>query len=353
MIHFATIALLAWGSLGPVDGPETEDWAGLDRELAELTRAASGPKGGPRPTIRFQIVGAASDGEVFEVLGVDELGVQVRQLQLGLRGEFSEHFSYLIRFQARSGQTRLQAARVEWHPTDQVTVRMGNLRLPVIHSRNVPRPRVLFIERSEQARTLRRRDGGAELSWSHPRLRAVVGAHNGGDGFGSDLLLVARVEGNLIGEGAVRQEYSPAVDAETVLLVGLGLVEEGSIGDGTIWIADAVFIHERLYLHGEVLDYGDGFGPGSVLVGPAALASGSAGRNPFSTTLGVRLDEIWDVAARFEWLDDSDRTWDAILGANRALPEVGARLQLNWTVRESDAGALTGQRLALGVFWSI
>jgi len=338
------------GELGAATKPPVDDWAGLDRELAAWTRPRPGADtSGPRPTIRLQILGARSTGEGFAVSGGDELGVTLRQLQLGLRGEIGR-FAYLFRVQARDAP-RIQAARVAWRPVDGWTLRLGNL--PVILSRNVPRPNVMFVERSRQARTLRRRDGGFELEWESPFARAVIGAHNGGDGTGDDLLLLGRVEANLIGSGEVRQEFSPSVDAATVLVVGAAILDEGTLADGTIWIADAALVHRRLFLHGEVVGYADDFVPSAVPVGPAALASGSGGRIPFGATCGVRFDERWDAGLRFEWADDSDRTWDVLVGLNRTLPDIGARLQLNWRVRESDAGALAGQRWVLGLFWSI
>lgn len=346
-----SLALLLCAALVQADG-EPEDWAGLDRELERILRVEAPPSGGPRPTVRLQIVGAGSTGEAYEVgPGVDERGVTLRQLQLGLRGEAGD-FEYLFRVQARE-KPRLQAARIGWRPVDGLLVRVGNLRLPIIHSRNVPRQHVMFIERSNQGRVLRRRDAGLEVEWAHPFVRALVGAHNGADGAGSDGLLIGRIEANVVGRGEVRHEYSPAVDAECVLVLGLGAAHEAALDEGTILIGDAVLVCRRLYLHGEVVHFGDGFVLGAVGTGPLVLAEGSAGRTAASGTVGFRFDELWDAGARFEWADDPNRTWSALLGVNRALPTIGARLQLNWTVQGSDAAANRGQRVALGLFWSI
>lgn len=329
----------------------TPGFAALDAELTSLaTSVVEDDREGPRLSGFFRIYHETSHGPAF-VAGVDpeSEGVRPRNLQLHVSGRHGKT-EYRISVEAFTGTYQLFDTFLRTPLSDDVTLTVGNFRSPLLAISRTIASEELFSRRSQQSATWVQRNFGAEL-WVDlgDRTRLTLAATNGGDGTADELLVAGRVDHQLVGDTKALPG-ARSTDAPTNWWIGAAWGDEGSIDDGEVLALETAVAWDRWWAGLEVVDYGSGFTPGSVVSGNASRASGQADATPWSLSLAMAIDDEWELVSRYEDFDRQD-IWIGNLGVNWR-PRPGLRWNLHAYHQEASGGGPEGDRVDLGVVLS-
>ena len=103
-----------------------------------------------------------------------------------------------------------------------------------------------------------------------------------------------------------------------------------------------------LSFYGEITDFDDDWSP--VLESRFGSVFDAGGATPWSVTVSMMIQpETWEIAARYEELDDMGDTSLLTLGANYYLTGHNAKAQFNVIDISSDVDAQEGTIFGLGL----
>jgi hypothetical protein len=349
-LALSTLSLISLAS-GADGSHASDDWQGLDREIEQLQRqleSTQGKTAGPRIS-GFILTSYERFDDIAGSHIADRDGFQVNKVWLEVNGPAGEGFRYNLGIDALTSQGQFQFRDVEvsFPVVGHVRGTMGKFRPPFLYSATDARSKGLFLHRSVQGSIWNRRDDGFMLNGKVDGVRWFASAQNGGDGADKDLLLVGKLAWAVAGGGIdLKQEGGYGVDAKTRITAGVGVVNEGSIDQGTVLGGEVEGCSGRFFFQGEVVDYGDGFTPNSVRHGAAKHASGSGGTTPYAVALACMLTGKHEAAVRYEDLDDIQRTRKTWFGLNWYVHGHACKWQLDW---EHTAGVNEAALLELGV----
>tara|TARA_R110002072_G_scaffold128081_5_gene265623 strand:+ start:966 stop:2039 length:1074 start_codon:yes stop_codon:yes gene_type:complete len=305
------------------------------------------PEGGPEFFGFLRIYDETSHGPGF-VAGADpELqALRILQIRMGLRGQVAGT-NYFITTEGATGAITLVDAFARTEITDDLGVTIGRFRAPFSFNGLLPASVLLMTRRSRQSLVWAGRDTGVMLDHSvGDRTHVFVAAQNGGDGTSDEHMLTARVEHQIAGQHRP-QVGALCLDAETDILLGVAIADEGSVSGGQAFAADVTATWQRWYAQAEVVGYGDGYTPGGVMGGIGARANGQGGTTPWALASAFAIDEELEAVARYEDQDLLD-TWVGTVGVNWR-PQPGVRWGLHIGHQEGAGASLEGDRLDLGV----
>ncbi len=224
-----------------------------------------------------------------------------------------------------------------------VNLYFGNFRCPVVNSGMLDEGKLLMIDRTRIGQFFDVYQAGAAVVADIDAFHIKLAAQNGGDGAADELGLVARAEYK-VGEGAKQREGALGAEGFDAT-IGLGYFEDGGMGNEfDAFIADAYATYDQFSLHAEVVDMGGDL---------AAMTVGNAGgesATPYTATLGFRIDERFEVALRYQDLDDTNDTTQIGGGFNYYVAGHAAKWQVNVSQYDnaSDDGLLIQVGLSLG-----
>lgn len=330
------------------------DWEVLDAEVAELTREldAAGPllefagyiKSSYR---RSNDLVYTFDPDTFAPLG-DLGGFAIDSMGLSLKGQVEE-FSF--KFGYNPSADKLRSTYVRWQVTDAARLTMGKFKVPLLRSRLVRTTRLLFLDRSVQARATGPRELGlkAELDLSEA-MRLRIALQDGTDGTLSDKRWTARLEADLLGGGLLKYEGAYKAKDRWRSSLGIGISDDGFFADGRVLAADLGLTRSRFSLALEWLDHGDDLGTYKRgLVDPATILQ-RGGTQPYGVSVSwILVDKKLEAAVRLQNFDDPNHTEMTTLGLNYYLHGHNAKVQLNWIDVASDIAGLESNVIALGV----
>ena len=287
-----------------------------------------------------------NDPDTFEELGTLS-GFDFDSLSITLQGEVGD-YEYKLGY--NPDRDRIRSAYARFRPVEPLRLTLGRFKAPLLRSRLVRTTRLLFPNRTVLAVQSGPRDLGAKAELDlgeHVRWYAAV--QNGEDDLGDDHQLTTRLQWEAVGGGVASYEGAWSGD-ELELTLGVGLADDGTLGDGRILAADAAASWGRFSLHGELVHWGDDFGVyDDDLIDPASLIQ-RADTTPYDVTASVMVvPEALEAAVRLEDLDDANDTRRLSVSLNWYQSGHDAKWMASWLKVRSDLEGLESDVFVFGL----
>jgi len=349
MLHLLLLAVL----VGPPSGTEGEAWLQLDKELAALGQDLEPDHSGLSVSLYIKSSYRSSDDLVysydpttFQPLG-DLGGFAIDSMGLGVKGEFGD-FTFKLGYNPLVDKLRSTYARFQ--ASEHTQISMGRFKVPLLRSRLVSTTRLLFLDRTVQARATGPRELGLMVESDFTeRVNLIVAIQNGADGTLEEKRVTGRLELALSGGGVSRYEGAYKAKDRVRTSLGLAASDDHSFDDGRVLALDLATTFDRWSLSGEVVDHGDDLGLYSKgLIDPATIMMRGGTRAWDVTASWMILDDRLELAGRVEGFDDPSHTRMVTFGLNKYFVGHSAKLQWNWIDVSSDIPGLESTVLALG-----
>jgi phosphate-selective porin len=358
---YGAFALTAVGAVG--QATET-GWSGLDQEISSLsaTLAAQNAPTGPKVTGYLITAldyesdtlevddandnGVIDSGEVAE--GDDTLGWNFRNVRIGAAGDLGQDYFFRINFELRDGSAELRDAYVDWKITDGIKGRWGRYKVPFARTALTPKTKLLFLERTLIGQAFNFRDLGIMVSGQFEMVNFWVNAQNGSDSAIKDMFYNGRVTFDVMGDGVAAVEGSYGAGDPLALSVGLAAGEDSGADDSFVWILEAALTSGPFSVSGEIADFDEGSG---LYITPFTTTLGDV--TPWSITGSFAFTEEYEIAGRFQNVDDEDDTVVYGVSVNRYVSGHDIKWTLQYvrtdTDAEVDAIELDRDQVALGL----
>ena len=242
----------------------------------------------------------------------------------------------------------LQEAYASWNLSESLKLTVGRFRTPSTRSARVPSEQLLFLNRSLIGDFGYVFDDGAMLSGAYDNnLSWWLSAQNGFDGVENDLRYNARVQ-YAFGLPTPTSEGAYVSTEEVETTVGAFYGDEGQFNNGSYFGGDVTANYGPFSFYGEVVNFSDDWA-GALAGRFGTDFSPTDGATPWSTTFSYMLEpETWELAVRYEELDDASDTSLLTFGANYYVAGHNAKWQLNIADISSDVDAQDGLLVGLG-----
>lgn len=237
---------------------------------------------------------------------------------------------------------------------EDASVRIGQYCSRFLWSSCIDERDLVFLDRSFIGESMDGRDTGVEFYGDTGRLNWWAGAQNGLDGLADELALNARASWRILGDTLCCQEGAVGIPHDA-WLVGVGYYDDRSMDDGDIVGVDTYFASGAWSASAELADYGDDMAPMAALSSTTGvLAPGMGGmggsETPWSVAVGYLFEgSPWQVAARFQDLDDADDTSLMTFGVNYHVGPGPTRWTVQFDHSTSDMDTLEADTLAFGL----
>lgn len=258
-------------------------------------------------------------------------GFQMRRMKLGFTGRVAKDWSYrvLLNTSRSNGSAILQDAYVDYALSDKVSIRMGQLKIPLLREELVEDSRQLAAERSlVNSAFTQDRSQGVVLTYDADPLNFKVGFSDGLNSDNTDFpgsenaafivagqadwALTARVEYLLSGQPKLLTDFTAEPDQPFAAMVGGAVHYQQSPNSNAAGDLDRDTLQYTVDLSLE----GAGWNFYGAFIGRSdefrALGS-SATFDDFAAIAqaGIRLDKRWEPFVRWEaFFFDSDRGLD-------------------------------------------
>lgn len=330
-----------------------DDWSTLDQEVEALTSSLSATpqNGGPQMfgRIRMMYV-SASDTPAFFV-GDDTGDFNVRDARFGVQGSRGD-YSYKVQVDFADNDAlvlgqfgELLDAYLEFPIGGNVTGRFGQFKAGFARSALVSSGVLAFTDRSGIGALFSDRNEGIQVGGEFDQLTWTVGAQDGTDLDGDDIMITGRVAFDVLGSGKDLAEGAYGGPDAPAATAAIGFYDDGGLSDGDGFILE---FHggTNVYSFGaDILDIGD-----MITVANGTATDGLHGitlvadSTPFSVYGSYMFQpDTWEVALRYQ---DYDNTFDETkidLAVNNYLDGHNLKWTLQVSTSESDA-AVPGDR---------
>lgn len=320
---------------------ESEDWASLDREIAELAANLNQPSSGFSVGGYLRINFASSDDLPVAPTNNDLSGFLFDNARMYFEGQTGDWGVY-VQVEAGSGTLDLIDAFIHTDLNEYVTFTMGQFKRPLLWSGMLEPIHLLLIPYTTSGSIWSTRDLGAQANGSWERLRWWAAAHNGSDNAGDEFRYTGRVAVHLLGPDYATQrliEGAYGAPQALNLVLGAGASDDDQISGGDAGAVDARLTWDQLYLHGEYVHQ-----PDDPALGFLANASQWA-----ATASYMIVPDQWEVALRWEELNDSVDRGGFIVGVNYYIEGHNVKWQLNYADIDADAPGNDTQVFSLGL----
>jgi phosphate-selective porin len=322
---YGAIALAAVGAAGQATD---SGWSGLDQEINSLsaslaTQNATGPKLGGYIITRLDFEsnplvftdansnGVIDTGEITE--GDDTLGWSIRRARINVSGDLGHDYSYKVSFDLASGTAELRDAYVDWKITDGIKGRWGRYKMPFVRSGLISAQKLLFLQRTAIGERLGGRDLGIAVSGQFEQVNFWLNAQNGIDGVTKDMFYNGRVTFDVMGDGVAQIEGAYGAGDALGLTVGGAFGDDSALDKGTVWALEAALTSGPFSVAAEIADFDDDLG----------------NNTPWDATASFLFTDQYELAARYEDLDDADNGTLWTVGVNRYV----AGHDIKWTLQ--------------------
>lgn len=354
--RLAALVLVAGAARAATD--PASDYALLDNHSENLQAALAGGSTGPVNVGYLLRTSYASSGDTLFAPGAgqDLGGFRTQDASLWFQGTIGG-YEVFLRTDASDatdwplpslaagqiGGVNLRDAWAKAPIAEGVSLYFGNFRCPVVNSGMLDEGKLLMIDRTRIGQFFDVYQAGAAVVADVENFHLKLAAQNGGDGSADELGIVARAEYK-VGEGAKQREGALGAEGFDATF-GLGYFQDRGMGNEfEAYIADAYATYEQFSLHAELVDMGGDL---------AAMTVGNAGgesATPYSATLGFRINNEFELAVRYQDLDDTNDTTQIGGGFNYYIAGHAAKWQVNVSQFDNDAddGVLVQVGLSLG-----
>lgn len=355
-IVIGALALTAASSLSYA-GSETKEWSSLDRDIASLAQTPAGPASG------FNVGGFVRSRYAYSEDVDADTGTAGKQKLSGFgldnaRVELSASqgdYGVFIALEGGGGTADLYEAYGTFRITDGVTGQMGRFRAPFLWSALITENHQILLDRTFSGQAWQGRDDGIQVSGTFDQFGWWLAFQNGQDSVADEYSWTARASFNALGTGIGMQEGAYGASEETSLTVGAAYTDDSTPQDGEAWALDLGFTQSAFSAHGEIVSYGDdvqldsGLNTSTGVINPIAIIPNGTD-TPWSATVGYMITpNQYEIAARYEDLDDVDNTTVWALGINRYVVGHDAKWTLQYSSSNSDVAGKEADTLALGL----
>lgn len=357
LIRLASCSLLGGATFASHlgDAPTLNDYDRLEYDLSRL-EAALAPQGGAGgANVGFLLrssYGTSGDDIYQKASGADLGGFrmqdavvwvngQIGDYEVFIRADGSDATDYPPIMGGSPGPLNVRDAWARTPICEYADLYFGSFRCPVVNSSMLDEGKLAFIDRTRLGQMFDVYQTGAAVVADIEQFHIKLAAQDGADGSGDELGIVARAEYK-VGDGAKHREGAYGAEGFDAT-IGLGYFDDGVADDVNAMVFDAYATMDAFSLHAEIVDMGDGL---ATMMGLTAGAEAT----PYSATLGYRINEEFEVLARFQDLDDDLETTQVGAGLNYYVAGHAAKWQVNVSQLDNDAddGVIVQVGLTLG-----
>jgi hypothetical protein len=362
----SALALTSAGGLASA-GTGSEEWLTLDREIESLASAQQASPQGQASglTVGGFIRTSYQNSSDIDVGANDLGGFSLDNARINVEGHIGDYMLYvqlegaealtatpspgdgLLNGPSEGGSVEVLDAYGAWNINEMFRLTMGQFRSPFLGSAQLDEDSLLFLDRTLLGYIWAARDLGVMLSGQYDMLGWWIAAQNGLDSVGDDLAFSARVAFDAMGGANARNKVEGAYGAAegTLLEVSAGYYQDDDtiVDDVMAWNVEGNLVMGPFSAAASYVDHDDGFATllaGNFTEGPSILA----------LTAGFMfVPDRWEVAARYEDLDDEDSTSVITVGLNYYAVGHDAKWQVNYAMVDSDDDALEADILGIGL----
>ncbi|MCA8980429.1 MAG: hypothetical protein H6831_01860 [Planctomycetes bacterium] len=328
-ILLPSVAALLLSPIAVANGEGNHEWPELDRELEALNESLAVETSGPRLWGYVRTNYAFSDEE-RNAAGASFSGVSLDNVRLAVDGKVG-NYSYRLSGDMASGTLNLLDAYTDIPIGEGITGTLGQFKAPFLSSGLVEARDLLFITRTRNGVFSSIRDAGAKFRGDHGRFHWAVAGQNGADGTADKLLLTGRASAEVVGEEMPAWEGAYSSGDEARVNLAVAYQSDDSASDAGALAVEATAIVGGIYVHGEVVDYGDDW-----TLDPNFPLEQRGGTTPWTLVTSWMLpSEKIELALRYEDYDDVSMplNYDRSLftaGANYYVEGHDLKWQLNY-----------------------
>lgn len=366
MLTSIASAVLAASSSHASPPQPSKEWSTLDRELDALTASLAQPSTGPTIDgwIRTRYANSGDVDTDTVTPGSQDLGgFNLDNARVSITGQAAEGHAYTISFEAGDAAisdaagtgVALLDAYASIAVGDWASVSIGRFSATFLWSSGIEDRRLMFLDRGFLGEVWDGRDVGFELSGAVDRFNWWAAVQNGSDSMADEYALSSRLSVHVLGESLCGMEGCHGLGDDEHLTIGVAWFDDTGLDDGTAVGADALFAKGRWSSIAEIVDFDDDVRPGAAIntstgaVIPSA-ASVTGAETPWNVSVGYMLaPDEWEIAARYQDLDDDDETTVATAALDRYVAGHDARWTLQFDHADSDAAALEVDVWAVGL----
>jgi hypothetical protein len=363
----ASLAILTL--LTSVHGATTEvprTWSRLDRDIETLSAEQSSAASGFEVSGWLRARGAWSsdfDADPVSTGSQDLSGFNVDSARVAFSGSPAPGYSVNVSIESGDPLTSdtagpgvgLLDAYASVALDEHTTLSMGRYSGTFLWRTTLEERKLLFLDRSFIAEAWDGRDVGAELAGSFGRFDFYVGVQNGLDGAAEKLALNACACFSVLDNDLCLDESRLGLVDHKYLTFSLAWFDDPSLNDGTALGASVHAASGRWSAYFELVDSGDDleFAPAmntaTGVVVPSAISPTGA-QTPWSLMTGYLLvPDRWEIAARWQDLDDDDGTTIVTGAVDRYMSGHDAKWTLQLDSSDSDDSTLEALTVAIGL----
>ena len=353
MNKFFVKVLAVCGASALTTASESEEWLTLDKEIeslgASLRQAGTGlAVSGWLRTSYVNSSDPFSGGDDISGFFIDNARVDFDgsvgnfDVHIALEGNENNGFYGFYRIPDHAGDAVVLDAYADWSFSDVWSLRAGQFRAPFLREAWMDENEMIFWQKSVMADLWSVRDQGVMVGGSFGMIGLWGAVQNGGD----DLAFSLRGDWDILGSGVPDTEGARGAASGTSLSAGIAYYDDASVTDGNAFALDAAFSMGPFAAQGSLVANGDGLG----VTAPAAT---SLGTDTWDLDASFLFAESWEVAARYQSLDDADDTSIIDLALNKYVQGHDAKFLVQWSSGTSDDPRNEADLIILGMTVSV
>lgn len=359
MNKFITTALTCTALVGASSAEPAgdSDWLELDREINGLASKLT-TQSSTRISALLRGYYHHTDDDLFIGMGDDISGFGLNDVDLGFAGEVGDYAWRVSVDLDGDGSgaggpnaAELEDAYLSWSITEQFDAMIGNFKPRILNSGSVHPGNQLFVDRTVLGTALDWWDTGVGVSGAYDTISWFFSLVNGSNASESDHFWAFRVEYALgAGVGDYEGAYGGGDDFNAT--AGFAYFQDDTFGsDNKGYAVDFWGQQGPLGFGAEVASLDDGAtaSPSDDYMTLPAGTFLDADSTPWDFTVSYLLNDEFEVAARYENLDDTDDTTVITLGVNWYQAGHGSKWQVN--VSDVDNDVDDGMIITAG--WSV
>jgi hypothetical protein len=288
------------------------DWSTLDQEIEALTASTSLDNHGPHIGGRIRTWYESSENDTGGDNGDFDV-VDARVHAAGSHGDYA--YKVQVDF---AGEPNLLDAYVDFAIGGQVNARMGQFKAGVSRSALISSGNLFFTDRNNAGSSWANRTEGLMLSGDFDQLGWSLGFMDGDDAAGDEYLMTAKVDFDVMGDGAGDVEGAYGGSESPSLTIGIGMWDDGgNDADGTI-----------IEVHG---------GTNVWSIGIDMQDDGATDSSPTSIMGTYMLQpDTWELGVRLEDEDNASDESTMTIGVNNYLDGHGLKWGFEMASTSSD-----------------
>lgn len=306
----------------------------------------------------------SSDVDVDTVTAGDQDlgGFNLDNARVALSGEAGDGYAYTISIEAgdpavsdASGTgVALLDAYAAVKICDSASVSIGRFSSTFLWRTAIEERKLVFLDRSFLGEVWDGRDVGFELSGRIGKLDWWAAAQNGVDGAANNLALSACACFHILGDALDTEEGALELGDAQHLTASVAWFDDASFDEGTAVGGALHFAQGRLSADVEIVDAADDLQSDPTLnTSTGALIPGSYAATGVqtawdATVTWLLVPERWEIAARWQDLDDDDGTTIASAALNRYMLGHNVKWTLQFDTADSDDAALEADVISIG-----